>query len=155
DLPAADPDKLVPVADPGGGDLDQDLARGRRSRLVHIEDLDRLTECCDPGRTHPVRRTLRGRRHPTSAATSSGTAPEPTVHDQAANKSDTPPAGCIQGDHADQHECEHHQGCAALPVAVGACVHEPGYADEKCDGEEDSAGLGEPKPVSEPSPITS
>src|SRR6266511_3821190 len=58
DPPAADPDKLVPVADAGGGDVDQDLVFGRRRQLVHLEDLDGLAECCDPGRSHPVRRTL-------------------------------------------------------------------------------------------------
>src|SRR3954466_6741754 len=52
DLPAADPDKVVPVADAGGDDVDQDLACGRRRRLVHLEDLDRLAECCDPSRAH-------------------------------------------------------------------------------------------------------
>jgi hypothetical protein len=58
DLPAADPDKLVPVADAGGDDVDEDLACGRRRQLVHLEDLDGLAECCDPGCSHPVRRTL-------------------------------------------------------------------------------------------------
>jgi hypothetical protein len=58
DLPAADPDKLVPVADAGGDDVDEDLVSGRRRRLVHLEDLDGLAECRDPGRSHPVRRTL-------------------------------------------------------------------------------------------------
>ena len=81
--------------------------------------------------------------------------PEPTVLQKAANSSDDSPADGIQGDHAGQHECEHYQGCTALPVAVGPCVHKPGDADEKCNGEENSAGLGEPKPVSEPSPIAS
>ena len=52
DLPAADPDKLVPVADACGGDVDQDLVCGRRLRLVHVEDLDGLAERCDPGRSH-------------------------------------------------------------------------------------------------------
>ena len=55
--------------------------------------------------------------------------PEPTVQDETANKSDDSPADGIQGDHADQQECEHHQGCAALPVAVSACDHNPGNAD--------------------------
>src|SRR3954447_26193671 len=55
---AADPDKLVPVTDAGGDDVDQDLACCRRRQLIHLEDLDRLAECCDPGRSHPVRRTL-------------------------------------------------------------------------------------------------
>src|SRR5438270_1660385 len=58
DLPATDPDELVPVADPGGNDVDEDLACRRRRKLVHLEDLDGLAECCDPGRSHPVRRTL-------------------------------------------------------------------------------------------------
>ena len=79
----------------------------------------------------------------------------PEATDQTANNSDDSPADGIQGDHANQHECEHDQGCPALPVAVGSCVHKSGNADENCNGEEDSAGLGEPKPVSEPSPIAS
>ena len=79
--------------------------------------------------------------------------PEPAVRDQTANNGDDSPADSIQRDHAGQHEREHHQGCAALPVAVGACVHHPGNAEENCDGEEDSAGPGEPKPVPEPSPV--
>src|SRR5262245_34981533 len=58
DPPATDPDELVPIADAGGGDVDQDLAFGRRPRLVHLEDLDGLAECGDPGRSHPVPRTL-------------------------------------------------------------------------------------------------
>jgi hypothetical protein len=36
--------------------------------------------------------------------------PEPTVQDETANNSDDSPADGIQGDHADQQECEHHQG---------------------------------------------
>jgi len=81
--------------------------------------------------------------------------PGPAVQDQTANNSHDPPADGIQADHADQHESEHHQGCAALPVAVGSCVHKSGDADEKCNGEQDSAGPGKPKPVPEPSPIAS
>jgi hypothetical protein len=38
--------------------------------------------------------------------------PEPTVQDETANNSDDSPADRIQGDHADQQECEHHQGSA-------------------------------------------
>ena len=49
--------------------------------------------------------------------------PEPTVQDETANKSDDSAGDGVQGDHADQQECEHHQGCAALPVAVSACDH--------------------------------
>jgi hypothetical protein len=58
DPPAADPDKLVPVANASGGNVDQDLVCARRRQLVHLKDLDGLPECCDPGSSHPVRRTL-------------------------------------------------------------------------------------------------
>ena len=81
--------------------------------------------------------------------------PEPTVHDETANNSDDSPADCIQGDHADQQECELHQGGATLTVAVSPCDHNSGNADQECNGEDDSAGLGEAKPVTEPSPIAS
>jgi hypothetical protein len=40
--------------DAGGEDVDQDLVCGRRRRLVHLEDLDWLAECPDPGRSHFV-----------------------------------------------------------------------------------------------------
>ena len=81
--------------------------------------------------------------------------PEPTVLDATANNSDDTPADRIQRDHADQEECEHHERCAALTVAVGACDHHFHNAEEKRNGEEHSAGLGEPKPVTEPAPIAS
>jgi hypothetical protein len=55
--------------------------------------------------------------------------PEPTVLDETANNSDDSPADGIQRDHADQQECEHHEGCAALPVAVSACDHNSRNAD--------------------------
>jgi hypothetical protein len=69
----------------------------------------------------------------------------------------TPPADGIQGDHADQQECEHNEGGAGatLTVAVSPCDDNSGKADQKCKGEQHSAGLGEPKPVTEPSPIAS
>ena len=85
----------------------------------------------------------------------SGMTPEPTVQDETANNSDDSPADGIQGDHADQQECEHHHGGAALTVAVSLCDHNSDNADQKCNGEEHSARLGEPKPVTEPSPIAS
>ena len=72
---------------------------------------------------------------------------------ETADKSDDSPAERIQGHHADQQEGEHHQGSAALTVAVSPCDHNPGKTDQKCNGEHHSAGLGEPKPVPEPSPI--
>jgi hypothetical protein len=54
---------------------------------------------------------------------------EPTVLAETTTKSDDSAADGVQGDHADQQECEHHQGCAALPVAVSACDHHLGNAD--------------------------
>jgi hypothetical protein len=81
--------------------------------------------------------------------------PGPTVQDETASNSDDSPADGIQRDHADQQEREHHEGCAALPVAVSAYDRNFRNADEKCNGEEHSAGLREPKPATEPSPIAS
>jgi hypothetical protein len=72
---------------------------------------------------------------------------------ETANNSDDPPADGIHGDHADQQECQHHQGCTALTVAVGPCDRNFGNADQKRNGEEHSAGPGKAKPVTEPSPI--
>ena len=47
------------------------------------------------------------------------------------------------------------RGCAALPVAMSLSEHNPGAADQKCGGEEHSAGVREPEPLTEPSPIAS
>jgi hypothetical protein len=80
--------------------------------------------------------------------------PEPTVQDEASYRNDSPADG-IQGDYADQQEREHHQRCAALPVAVRPCDRNSGNADQKRYGEDHPARLGEPKPVSEPSPVAS
>ena len=55
--------------------------------------------------------------------------PEPTVHHETANNSDDSPADGIQGDHADQQECEHHQGSASLAGAVSPCDRHSGNAD--------------------------
>ena len=55
--------------------------------------------------------------------------PGPTVEDEAASNSDDSLPDGIQGDHADQQECEHHQGCAPLPFAVNPCDRNPGNAD--------------------------
>jgi hypothetical protein len=38
---------------------------------------------------------------------------------------------------------------------VSPCDHNSGNADQKFKGEGHSAGLGEPKPVTEPAPIAS
>lgn len=81
--------------------------------------------------------------------------PEPTAQDDAANDGDDSPADCVEGDHAGQEECEHHQGCTALPVAVGPCDRHSGNAEQKRNGEEHAAGLREPKAVTEPSPVAS
>ena len=53
----------------------------------------------------------------------------PTVQYETANNRDDSPADRIQGDHADQQQCEHHQGSAALTVAVSPCEHNRGGAD--------------------------
>ena len=79
--------------------------------------------------------------------------PEPTVQDETANNSDESPADGIEGNHTGQHECQDNAGCATLPVALGA--YEDDFRDpeeERC-GEQRSAGLREPKPTAEPSPI--
>jgi len=55
--------------------------------------------------------------------------PESTVQDETANNSDDTASDGVQGDHAGQQECEHDQGCAALPVAVSARDRNPGSAD--------------------------
>jgi hypothetical protein len=47
----------------------------------------------------------------------------PTIREETANDSDDSPADGIQRDHADQQECQHHQRCATLPVAVNPSVH--------------------------------
>ena len=55
--------------------------------------------------------------------------PGPTVQDEAANNGDDSPANGIQGDDAGQQECEHHQGCAALPGTVSPCDRNFGNAN--------------------------
>ena len=79
--------------------------------------------------------------------------PGPTVKDEPASNGEDSPTDGIQGDHADQQECQHHQGSAALTVAVSPCHHNCGNADQNCNGEEHSAGSGKPKPVTEPAPV--
>jgi hypothetical protein len=80
---------------------------------------------------------------------------EPTVQDETTTESDDSAANGVQGDYAGQQECEHHQRCAALTVAVSARDHHLGDADQNRNGEKHSAGPGEPKPVTEPPPIAS
>jgi hypothetical protein len=78
--------------------------------------------------------------------------PEPAVQDET-NNSDDSPADGIEHDYAHQQQCEHDERCAALPVALSPCDRNSGDADQKRDGEEHSAGLGKPKPATEPCPI--
>jgi hypothetical protein len=86
---------------------------------------------------------------------SSGMTPEPTARDETACNSDDATADGIEGNHTGQHERQDDGGSAALPVALGANEHDFRDAEENCDGEEGSAGLREPKPMAEPSPIAS
>jgi hypothetical protein len=79
---------------------------------------------------------------------------EPTAQD-VAKESDDSPAERVEGDDADQQECEHHAGCAALPVAVSPSNRDLGDADQKRNGEGHAPRLGEPKPPAEPPPIAS
>ena len=78
-----------------------------------------------------VHRTFDTEEH--SLRERSGTTPEPAVQDEAKDSHESPADG-IQGDYADHQECEHHQGRAALPVAMDPCAHKQGNADEKSDG---------------------
>ena len=55
--------------------------------------------------------------------------PGRTVEDETVSTSDDSPTDGIQGDDADQQECEHHEGCAALPIAVSACDEDPANVD--------------------------
>ena len=56
--------------------------------------------------------------------------PQPTIRDETANNSDDSPAESVKGHHADQQECQYHEGCAALPVALSPCDNHFGTADE-------------------------
>jgi hypothetical protein len=81
--------------------------------------------------------------------------PGPTARDETASKSDDSAAHGIEGNHTGQQERQDDGGCTTFPVALGACEHDFGDAEEKCRGEERSAGLREPQPLAEPSPIAS
>ena len=59
----------------------------------------------------------------------SGMSSEPTIRGETANNSDDFPTDGIQGDRTDQQECQYHQGCAALPVAVSPRDRNSGNAD--------------------------
>ena len=79
--------------------------------------------------------------------------PELTPHNETANNSDDSAADGIEGDHAGYYEHQHDEGCTALPVAVNPSDRHRSHADQQRTGEEHTAGLGESKPVTEPSPI--
>jgi hypothetical protein len=81
--------------------------------------------------------------------------PEPTARDETACNSDHSTADGIEGNHTGQHERQDDGGSATLPVALGAYEHDFRDAEENYNGEERSAGLREPKPMAEPSPIAS
>jgi hypothetical protein len=81
--------------------------------------------------------------------------PRPTARDETACNSDDSTADSIEGNHTGQHKRQDDGGSATLPVALGAYEHDLRDAEENCAGEERSAGLREPKPMAEPSPITS
>ena len=53
DVPAADPDDLVPVPDPGCAYRDHDLVRGGRWWCGEFEQLHLAAECVDAGGLHP------------------------------------------------------------------------------------------------------
>jgi hypothetical protein len=74
---------------------------------------------------------------------------------ETANDSDDSPAGRIDGDHRRQHERQDDQRRAALPGAVSPCEHHCCADDQECGGEERSAGVREPEPLTEPSPVAS
>lgn len=54
----------------------------------------------------------------------------PTIQDETADDGDDSPADGVQRDHADQQECEHHEGRAALALALSPCDHDSRNADE-------------------------
>jgi hypothetical protein len=54
--------------------------------------------------------------------------PEPTPHNESASNSGDSAADGIEGYHAGYHECQHDEGCTALPVAVSPSEHDPGAA---------------------------
>jgi hypothetical protein len=81
--------------------------------------------------------------------------PGPTARDETACNSDDSTTDGIEGKHAGQDERQDDGGCATLPVALGVSEHDHRDAEEKCGGEERSAGLREPEPTAEPSPIAS
>lgn len=56
--------------------------------------------------------------------------PVPTIQDETADDGDDSPADGVQRDHADQQECEHHEGRAALALALSPCDHDSRNADE-------------------------
>ena len=80
---------------------------------------------------------------------------DPTPQDEAANNSDASLGGRIENDHDGHHDRQYDEGCAALPCAVSPCEHNGGASCQHCDGEDHAAGLREPKPLTEPSPIAS
>ena len=81
--------------------------------------------------------------------------PEPTARGATACNSDDFTADGIEGNHTGQHERQDDGGRATLPAALGVYEHDFRDAEENCYGEQRSAGLREPKPMAERSPIAS
>jgi hypothetical protein len=81
--------------------------------------------------------------------------PAPAPQDETANDSDASLGDRIESDHDGHHECQYDEGCAALPCALSAFERNRGAPCEHCDGEDDAAGLRQPKPLTEPAPIAS
>jgi hypothetical protein len=75
--------------------------------------------------------------------------------DKTANDGDDSTADGVQGDHTGQQQRKHDDGCASFARALGVGDRHRGDADEERPGEQHPAGLGEPKPTTEPAPIAS
>ena len=81
--------------------------------------------------------------------------PGPAARDETACNSDDSTADGIEGNHTGQHERQDNARRATLTVAMGAYEDDFRDPEEERRGEQRSAGLREPKPTAEPSPITS
>jgi hypothetical protein len=81
--------------------------------------------------------------------------PDPTAQDETAYDSDDSAADGIEGNHSGQHKRQDNAGSAALPVTLGAYEDDFREPEEERGGEQCSAGLREPKPTAEPSPVAS
>ena len=81
--------------------------------------------------------------------------PGPTPHDETATDADSSPGNRIESDHARRQHRQYNEGRTALPGAVSPREQNRGTPDQQCDGEDHAAGLREPKPPTEPTPVAS